>query len=83
MSNKESEIRTPSIEEVKVLEWAAIRTRRNQLLAGTDYTQAPDNPLTETQRAEVIVYRQRLRDVPESGSDPFHISWPLRPDFLQ
>ncbi|MNO44054.1 hypothetical protein D3C76_342900 [compost metagenome] len=83
MSNEETEIRTPSLEELKVLEWAAIRTRRNQLLTGTDYTQAPDSPLTEAQRAEVATYRQDLRDVPESGPDPFGIVWPVRPDFLQ
>lgn len=76
-------IHQPTPEDIKYLEWAAIRTRRNQLLVGTDYTQALDSPLTEAQRAEVATYRQALRDIPESGPDPFVIVWPERPEFLQ
>lgn len=81
--NDEIVMPIPSLEEVKAMEWAAIRTRRNQLLTGTDYTQAPDSPLTEAQRAEVATYRQALRDVPESGPDPFGIAWPERPAYLE
>lgn len=76
---------TPQInnEHIKLAEWASVRTRRDQLLRATDYAQVLDSPLTEAQRAEVATYRQALRDVPESGSDPFGVVWPVRPDFLQ
>ncbi|WP_087693507.1 tail fiber assembly protein [Pseudomonas sp. PE-S1G-1] len=77
------ELSVPSPDEVKLLEWAAVRTRRNQLLAGTDYTQTADSALAEAQRAEVAVYRQALRDIPESGPDPFTIAWPEKPEFLK
>ncbi|EMO7933183.1 tail fiber assembly protein [Pseudomonas aeruginosa] len=68
---------------VELFEWAAVRERRNRLLCATDYTQAIDSPLSEAQRAEVAIYRQALRDVPESGPDPFAVIWPERPAFLK
>jgi hypothetical protein len=76
-------IHRPAPDEVRLLEWASIRTRRNQLLAATDYTQVPDTPLADGQRAEVATYRQALRDIPESGPDPFTIAWPEKPEFLK
>ncbi|EMF0828728.1 phage tail assembly chaperone [Pseudomonas aeruginosa] len=68
---------------VELFEWAAVRERRNQLLCATDYTQAIDSPLSEAPRAEVAIYRQALRDVPESGPDPFEVVWPAKPACLK
>lgn len=44
----------------------AIRIQRDKLLAETDWTQLPDNNLSETKRQEWIAYRQQLRDFPET-----------------
>lgn len=41
-----------------------MRAERNRLLAASDWTQMPDSPLTDEQRAEWAVYRQALRDAP-------------------
>lgn len=65
------------------IEWAAIRTRRNQLLRDTDFTQLPDFPATETQLAEIKGYRQALRDIPETDAEPSRLLWPVLPDFIK
>lgn len=54
---------------------AARRRRRDQLLAGSDWTQLPDAPLTEDEKADWRDYRQSLRDLDMAGT-----SWPLAPD---
>jgi len=65
------------------IEWAAIRTRRDQLLQLTDFTQLPDYPATDAQRAQVKVYRQALRDIPEQIEDPSKLVWPVLPTFVK
>lgn len=51
----------------------ALRVRRDDLLFACDWTQLPDAPLTDAQKAEWRVYRQALRDVPQTGI------WPIPP----
>lgn len=41
-----------------------MRTKRDGLLAASDWTQMPDVPLTDEQRAAWATYRQALRDAP-------------------
>jgi len=65
------------------IEMAAIRSRRNQLLRESDFTQLPDYPATDTQRAEVKAYRQALRDIPEEIDDPSRLVWPVMPAFIK
>ncbi|AZD00439.1 tail fiber assembly protein [Pseudomonas chlororaphis] len=65
------------------IEWAAIRTRRDQLLQATDFTQLADYPVTEAQRAEVAAYRKALRDIPQQEKDPTKLVWPELPDFVK
>lgn len=43
--------------------WDEIYTKRNLRLQGSDWTQFPDSPLTEEEKAEWAVYRQALRDI--------------------
>ncbi|MCM2362973.1 MULTISPECIES: tail fiber assembly protein [Pseudomonas] len=65
------------------VEWAAIRARRDQFLRATDFTQLPDHPATDAQRAEVAAYRKALRDIPEQASEPSKLVWPELPTFLK
>jgi hypothetical protein len=58
---------------------AALRQRRNRLLASCDHTQMPDVGLTDAQREEWRVYRQALRDLPETVADLTAIHWPTAP----
>jgi len=41
----------------------AIKEERKILLIESDWTQMPDSPLTEEQKAEWATYRQALRDM--------------------
>lgn len=52
---------------------------RNGLLADSDWTQSPDSPLSETQQQSWRDYRQALRDLPASTSDPRNPTWPTKP----
>lgn len=56
--------------------WSAVRSRRDQLLQGSDWTQLPDVPLAT--KEAWAAYRQALRDITEQP-DPFNIVWPEPP----
>jgi hypothetical protein len=58
--------------------WTALRARRDALLYVTDGTQAADRP--EDYRAAWAAYREALRALPESVSDPREAVWPTPPD---
>lgn len=73
----------PGPDEVQVMEWAAVRAKRDQLIRATDYTQVTDTPLSEDLRLEVAAYRQALRDIPQNVGDPFAVVWPDKPAFLK
>lgn len=53
-----------------------LRTRRNQLLAETDYLGLPD---LGGFSAEMTAYRQALRDLPANTVDPANPVWPIKP----
>lgn len=59
------------------ISWDSIRTKRNRLLDESDYTQIPDWPGNKTAWA---VYRQSLRDIPQTYSTPVEVVWPLKPE---
>jgi hypothetical protein len=60
-----------------VAEWQEIRSRRNSLLAASDWTQIADAPVDAKAWA---AYRQALRDLPESITDPTQpVGWPEPP----
>jgi len=48
--------------------WPKVRRDRDLLLAGCDWTQNSDSPLTTEKKAEWATYRQALRDVPANNS---------------
>lgn len=58
---------------------AYLRHVRDLLMGCTDWTQAVDSPLSETQRAAWAAYRQALRDLPASYSGEGAIPWPQEP----
>ena len=55
--------------------WGELRTKRNQLLAETDYLALSDVTLSTDMRT----YRQKLRDLPSNTSDPANPVWPTKP----
>jgi hypothetical protein len=60
--------------------WRLVRTKRNQLIAASDWTQLPDVPLLT--KEAWVTYRQALRDL-TSQADPHRIEWPTPPDVAQ
>ena len=61
------------------LKWNNIKIVRNSKIAATDWTQMPDVPLTAEQKAAFAAYRQTLRDIPQTYSDPDLVEWPAVP----
>ena len=57
----------------------AIRAERNRFLDDCDWTQLPDISLTAEQRQAWAIYRQALRDMPET-CDPQNPVWPTKPE---
>ncbi|WP_081059682.1 tail fiber assembly protein [Burkholderia stagnalis] len=53
------------------------RERRDDLLAGSDWTQLGDVP--EATRIKWTTYRQALRDVPQQPGWPEAVTWPVAP----
>ena len=65
-----------SLEECnKAQEWKSVRQSRNRRLAETDYLALSDNTLTDPYKA----YRDELRQIPQTQTDPFKITWPVKP----
>jgi hypothetical protein len=55
------------------------RMRRNQILFYSDWAVLPDTPISDAKKAEYLMYRQALRDVPEQSGFPDNIVWPTSP----
>lgn len=58
------------------LVWIRLRYRRDQMLAACDWAMTPDAP---TDKNAWSAYRQALRDLPSSVSDPREAVWPTPP----
>ena len=52
-----------------------IRTKRNNLLAETDYLALSDTTLS----SDMATYRQALRDVTSQAGFPTSVTWPTKP----
>lgn len=60
----------------RLAEASIARTKRNQLLTETDWTQVED---TSADKAIYAIYRQALRDISNQDGFPFDITWPELP----
>lgn len=58
------------------LHWRKIRNRRDVLLSSTDWAVLPDSPYN-TQA--LLDYRQALRDLPQTFTNPDDVVWPDNP----
>jgi hypothetical protein len=56
--------------------WANLRADRDTKLDACDWTQLPDSPADATTWA---AYRQKLRDLPATTTDPTKPAWPTPP----
>lgn len=60
-------------------DWSDVRGERALRLARCDWTQMPDVDLTPAQVAEWRAYRQHLRDITDTATDPESVVWPDAP----
>ena len=59
---------------------AALRKKRDRLLAASDFTQLSDSPLTDAERTAWAAYRETLRNLPATfAADPASVQWPTQP----
>mgnify|MGYP001183138026 CR=1 FL=1 len=65
--------------DILAVKWVDIRSRRDVLMAQSDWTVATDTPLSDSVKAKWVKYRKALRDLPASESDPDDITWPDAP----
>jgi hypothetical protein len=63
-------------DRVVVITWEQIRSRRNNLLSLSDYTQMADWPGDKEAWA---TYRQALRDLPQTYTNAADVVWPSKP----
>lgn len=68
--------------------WDALRAERDGLIAATDWLVQRhaeelvlelDTTLTPEQHTDLLAYRQALRDLPETTTDPTNPEWPNEP----
>ena len=57
------------------------REARNEALAATDYLMMPDYPLTPAGKMVLAIYRQKLRDWPETEGFPDPTTMPEPEDW--
>lgn len=57
--------------------WVSLRMQRTYLLTRSDWTQLPDAPCDQEAWA---AYRQELRDLPQTYTDPKTVVWPTQPE---
>ena len=76
----EQEFLTMEESQVTSEQWLIVaRWWRNALLNESDWSQVPDNSLSESQRESWRQYRQTLRDITDSFANPKDIEFPGLP----
>ena len=79
MQNKELVLSQGNLvlqDRVVVITWEQIKSKRNNLLALSDYTQMSDWP---GDKASWATYRQTLRDLPQTYTNASDVIWPTKP----
>ena len=59
--------------------WERIRSKRDALLKDSDWSVAGDATPKPSKEAW-LTYRQALRDLPQSFSEPSEVVWPTKPE---
>ena len=82
MTQREIDEQTKSNTEIFNEAMEDLRSKRNKLLADTDYTVLQDSTYTDAQVAEWVIYRQALRDITNNLTtveDVNSVTWPTKP----
>jgi len=60
---------------LRAQEWTRVRSRRNNLLQESDWRASSDLTLSDDWKN----YRNELRQIPQTQTDPYNIAWPTEP----
>ncbi len=73
-------VQAPMDKDEKLVAYQAkvdeVTTRRNDMLAASDWTQLPDVKIDAAIKESWAVYRQALRDISKQSGYPWMITWP-------
>ena len=76
----EEEAELDAMAEAADLDLSMVRSQRNGLLSGSDWTQLPGGPLTDEQKTAWDTYRDELRDYPAQSDRVSTLpAWPTPP----
>lgn len=67
------------VESLTPNDWDSIRQKRNELLDRSDWALMTDSPLNQSQKQVWCLYRQTLRDIPQTFTNPEDVIWPTKP----
>tara|TARA_R100001198_G_scaffold96025_1_gene84141 strand:- start:1175 stop:1477 length:303 start_codon:yes stop_codon:yes gene_type:complete len=70
-----------TIQTQEELKAESMRLTRLELLSATDVYMLSDFPLTDSQKTELLNYRQALRDLPTQSGFP-NVDFPTKPSFI-
>lgn len=59
--------------------WDSIRMERDSLISVTDWVVLPDAKIAKDLKAEVVAYRQGLRDITKTYATPAEVVFPMSP----
>ena len=65
-----------AVDQTDVEQWASIRAERDSKLMDSDWMANSDVTMSDSWKT----YRQQLRNLPASESDPDDITWPTKPE---
>jgi len=71
-------VESTTTEEQAILtsqKWEEVRNQRNTILQATDWMASSDLTLSDAWKN----YRNELRQIPQTQTDPFNITWPTEP----
>ena len=71
-------VESTTTEEQAILtsqKWEEVRNQRNTILQATDWMASSDLTLSDAWKN----YRNELRQIPQTQTDPFNITWPTSP----
>ena len=71
----------PTPEEIRKQKEQEVRSKRDYLIAETDFLVSGDYPISDADLAKIKEYRQALRDVPSQEGFPDNVVWPEMPAY--
>ncbi|PSU24002.1 hypothetical protein CTM88_19510 [Photobacterium aquimaris] len=69
----------PESEIIRDIEWESIRTQRDARLKATDFVIIQSQETGQIIPEKWKIYRQSLRDIPQTYDNPDDIVWPTKP----